>query len=435
MQVKLPHLGEGATSGTVSGLLVKVGETVSAGQALIELESEKAVASIPSPSAGTIAEILVKEGDEISVGQPIVVLKNGGDEPSSMTKDQKERVSVAPSGKLVQDNDVPPVRQEASVPPAPLPSGIPPPAAPSLRKLARSLGIDLHLVRGSERGGRIVLSDLRSYIASLRENARAGTASQSGPVQPPAAPAIDFSKWGPVERKKLSQIRAAISRKMLESWTQVPHVTQFDEADITDLQRKRKIHSPYYKKQNANLTLTPFILKALVDLLKEYPVFNASLDSSTNELVFKSYYHFGIAVDTEHGLLVPVLRDADKKSLLELSVELVDLAERARKRSVTLDEMQGGTFTISNQGGIGGGHFTPIINTPEVAILGIGRGSLKPVFRTTRVEKRLMLPLALSYDHRVIDGADAARFVTGLIERLAGFKESEIRLTDPSKKN
>lgn len=430
MQVKLPHLGEGATSGTVSSLLVNVGDTVTEGQALIELESEKAVASIPSPSAGTIAEILVKEGDEVSVGQPIVVLNDGGAESATPAQKEEEGVSIAPSGRLVQDNKPSP-SQELSGPPVQSLPGIPPPAAPSIRKLARSLGIDLRQVRGSERGGRIVMTDVKNYIASLQNRVRPGTGDQSLPAPSVSAERIDFSKWGPVERKKLSQIRSAISRKMVESWTQVPHVTQFDEADITDLQRKRKIHLPFYKKRNAHLTLTPFILKALVDLLRKYPVFNASLDSSTNELVYKSYYHFGIAVDTEYGLLVPVLRDVDKKSLLELSVELVDLAERARNRKIPLEEMQGGTFTISNQGGIGGGHFTPIINTPEVAILGIGRGGLKPVSRSSRTEKRMILPLALSYDHRVIDGADAARFITGLIDRLAGFKESEIRLTDP----
>jgi pyruvate dehydrogenase E2 component (dihydrolipoamide acetyltransferase) len=215
---------------------------------------------------------------------------------------------------------------------------------------------------------------------------------------------------------------------MTESWRTIPHVTQFDEADITDLLKLRKIYSPFYEKKGAHLTLTPFLIKAVVDVLQTHPEFNGSLDSSRGEFVYKSYYHFGIAVDTEQGLLVPVIRDVDKKDLLQLSHELKDLADRARQRKVSLEEMQGGTFTISNQGGIGGRHFTPIINTPEVAILGTGRGVEKSVIRRQRTEKRTLLPLALSYDHRAIDGAGAARFITDLVHRLQEFRESEVRL-------
>jgi len=434
MQVKLPPLGEGATSGTVSGILVKVGDAVAEGQPLIELESEKAVALIPSPSSGKVAAVLVSEGDQISVGQALVNL-DGGDEgteapsPSATHEadgEKPEQVSVAPSGRLVHDRKpAAAVKQRHEPPP-----GFPPPASPSIRKLARSLGIDLRLVSGSERGGRITMDDLREFISSL-QGQRPQEAAPGATAQPPVqgqSQVPDFGVWGPVRREKISQLRSVISRKMVESWTQIPHVTQFDYADITELQRKRKIHSPYYKKKNANLTLTPFILKALVDVLKDHPMFNASLDPGSNEIVYKDYFHLGIAVDTEHGLLVPVIRDVDRKTLLDLSLELSDLAERARTRKVTLEEMQGGSFTISNQGGIGGGLFTPIINAPEVAILGIGRGSEQPVFRTLRPEKRSMLPLALSYDHRLIDGADAARFMVALNERLGNFKESELKL-------
>jgi pyruvate dehydrogenase E2 component (dihydrolipoamide acetyltransferase) len=426
MQVKLPPLGEGATSGVVAGIFVKVGDSVRKDQPLLELESEKAVASIPAPSAGTVAEILVKEGDEISVGQAIVTLSGIEEAAVPAEKTEHRAISVAPSGRLVQE----PSAEKPAEPAAEPPAGFPPPAAPSVRQFARSLGIDLRKVAGSAHGGRIVLEDLRRYIARLEAGAAQPPESTAAPApSAPSSPAIDFSRWGPVTRKKMSQLRLAISRKMTDSWAHVPHVTQFDHADITDLQRLRKIYGPIYKKKNVSLTITPFLLKALVDVLKKYPVFNASLDSGTNELVFKNYYHFGIAVDTEQGLLVPVLRDVDKKSMFEISGELEQLATRARERKVNLDEMQGGTFTVSNQGGIAGGHFTPIINTPEVAILGVGRGSEQSVFRTQRAERRIMLPLALSYDHRVIDGADAAKFITALIARLDSFRESELRLT------
>jgi pyruvate dehydrogenase E2 component (dihydrolipoamide acetyltransferase) len=425
MQVKLPPLGEGATSGVVAGIFVKVGDSVKKDQPLIELESEKAVASIPAPAGGTVAEILVKEGDEITVGQAIVTL-SGSEEPHvPVEKPEAKPISVAPSGKLVRE----PVERESAGVVAEPPAGFPPPAAPSVRHLARSLGIDLRKVAGTARGGRIVLDDLRRYIAALEAGTGPPAAATPPQTQPaPASPQVDFSRWGPVTRKKMSQLRLAISRKMVESWTRIPHVTQFDQADITDLQRLRKIYGPIYKKKNVNLTITPFLLRALVDVLKKYPVFNASIDPDTHELVLKQYYHFGIAVDTEQGLLVPVLRDVDKKSMYDLSTELEQLAARARERKVSPEEMQGGTFTISNQGGIGGGHFTPIINAPEVAILGIGRGSEQSVFRTQRPERRVMLPLALSYDHRVIDGADAARFMTVLVARLDSFRETELRL-------
>ena len=434
MQVKLPALGEGATSGTVSGIMVKVGDEVTEGQPLIELESEKAVASIPAPASGKVTEVLVKEGDEISVGQAIVTLDGGAQEgkgkptPPAPKKEQSPsqeelRVSIAPSGELVQDET--PSGEPVHEPPP----GFPPPAAPSVRFVARSMGIDLRYVRGSQRGGRIVMNDLRAYIEALKNRPQARAAVTT--AEPAPSPAPDFSRWGSVSRKKLSKLRSAISRKMVESWTRVPHVTQFDNADITDLLRKKKIHSPFYKKKGVSLTITPFVMKALVDVLKQYPLFNASLDEAAGEIVHKDYYHFGIAVDTEHGLLVPVIRDVDRKSIFELSQELVAVAGRARERSITLEEMQGGTFTISNQGGIGGSHFTPIINTPEVAILGIGRGQEQAVFRTQRAEKRTLLPLALSYDHRVIDGADAARFMVALNERLGNFKESELRVNQP----
>jgi pyruvate dehydrogenase E2 component (dihydrolipoamide acetyltransferase) len=262
------------------------------------------------------------------------------------------------------------------------------------------------------------MSDLGRYVKGL-ERRTPGPA----PEAPPASP--DFSKWGPVEREKMSILRRAIKTKMSQSWHAVPRVTQFDEADITDLLALKKKFDALYSEKGGRLTLTALIIKALVPVLKTHPRFNASIDEASEEIVTKKYYHFGIAVDTEQGLIVPVLRDVDRKSLLQLSVELNELADRTRERKVTLEEMQGGSFTISNQGGIGSGHFTPVVNVPEVAILGVGRGILKPVVRGEEVQARTMLPLSLSYDHRLIDGAEAARFMVELVKGLESFKESE----------
>lgn len=437
MDVRLPRLGEGADSGTVATIFVKEGETVKKDQPVLELESEKAVASIPTPVAGTITKIHVKEGEEIKVGTLIFSIAESGatarQEPARAASLPAEEPSAAPIATPPFTAPLPltPVVAEVA-PPVPAVPGIPPPASPSIRKIARELGIDLSRIRGSEKGGRIVMADLRNYIARLQALALQQTHVQPQPVaQAPAKPApvrIDFSKWGTVERKKLSQLRRAISTKMVESWTTVPHVTQFDNVDITDLLALRKKYQKAYEKKKASLTLTPFILKAVVETLKKHPTFNASLDEATGEIVYKHYYHIGIAVDTEQGLIVPVIRNVDKKNLLELSIELQELAERTRQRKVNLEEMQGGTFTISNQGSIGGAHFTPIINTPEVAILGIGRGMLQPVVKGKKVVPRMIVPLGLSYDHRLIDGADAARFITDVVHTLENFSEQMLKL-------
>jgi len=429
MEVRLPPLGEGADSGSVAGIFIKVGDKVVKDQPILELESEKAVASIPSPTSGVVMEIHVRGGDEVRVGQIIVTLEED-DIPTRSGKrgDTSEQpMSVAPTGRLVKE-PAPPVAVSRGA----MIAGIPLPAAPSVRRLARELGIDLAKVRGSGRGGRIVMDDLRQYIQSLQQTASRGSGAPFAHITPAPksgqAQGIDFSRWGSVSRKKLSTLRQAIGRKMVESWTSIPHVTQFDDLDITDIERLRLIYDPFYKKKGAHLTLTPFIIKALVSVLKKYPVFNSSLDVAANEVVLKDYYHIGIAVDTEQGLMVPVIREVEKKSILELCIDLKSLAERARQRKLGMEEMQGGSFTISNQGAIGGRHFTPIINSPEVAILGVGRGSEQAVARKLRIEKRVLLPVALSYDHRLIDGADAARFIMALHEQVAGFKDSDVRL-------
>jgi pyruvate dehydrogenase E2 component (dihydrolipoamide acetyltransferase) len=286
----------------------------------------------------------------------------------------------------------------------------------------------LSKVRGSEPGGRIVIGDVRAYIQRLIKSAAKPVSGTAGAPAKLAAGQIDFSQWGPVNKKPLTPLRQVIARRMAESWSAVPRVTQFDEADFTQLNALRKKFASRYEKKGARLTLTPLVLKALAETLKKHPIFNSSFDEVANEIVFKEYYHIGIAVDTEQGLIVPVIRHVDKKSVLDLSKELEQLAQKARDRKVSGDELKGGTFTISNQGAIGGGYFTPIVNKPEVAILGLGRGAMKPVARDGKVEIRMMTPLGLSYDHRVIDGGEAARFIVDLLVALQDFKEAGVKI-------
>lgn len=430
MDLKLPHLGEGADTGTVVNLFVKEGDQVTKDQAILELENEKAVATIPSTAAGTVSKIFVKTGDKISVGQRILSLsENGASASRSAGKPEVPTQAEArvPEPSRPAGRDQEPEAEPTSPEPTP---GVPPAAAPSIRKLARDLGIDLTKVRGSARGGRIVLEDVRAYIQRLQRLAGEPIAAPGGPtaVQKPLPEAIDFSKWGPVSKKQLSPLRQVIARRMHENWNAVPHVTQFDEAEITTLNTLRKKYAAAYEQKGTKLTLTSFALKVVADALKQHPIFKSSLDEAAQEIVTKEYCNIGVAVDTDAGLIVPVIRDVDKKNLLELSKELEELAKKARERKVSAEELKGGVFTISNQGGIGGGHFTPIVNKPEVAILGLGRGAMKPVVRGEKIEPRLMLPIALSYDHRVIDGGAAARFVVELVKGFEGFPETDVKL-------
>jgi pyruvate dehydrogenase E2 component (dihydrolipoamide acetyltransferase) len=302
---------------------------------------------------------------------------------------------------------------------------VPPPASPSIRKIARDLGIDLTRVKGSEAGGRIVLEDVRAYIQGLQRR------SFEEPKEPAPArsESIDFAKWGPIRRERMSPLRQTVSRRMSESWTTIPKINQFDDADITDLLAVRKKYAAAYEKKGQRLTLTSFLLKIVAGALQKYPRANASLDEETNEIVYKDYFHIGVAVDTEGGLIVPVLRDVNKKNLLELSKDLHELTEKTRQRKVSLEELQGGTFTISNQGTIGGSHFTPIIYAPQVAILGVGQGQAKPVVVDGKIAVRTLLPVCLAYDHRVLDGADAVRFLKEIIAGLEIFSEAEVKIT------
>jgi pyruvate dehydrogenase E2 component (dihydrolipoamide acetyltransferase) len=449
MDVKLPRLGEGADSGVVVTIMVKEGDQIEEGQTLMELENEKAVAPIPSTASGVVSRIHVKEGDTVSVGQLLLSLSTGGDGAESKDTDaekaesdeeaeseketepeeeqeESERAEVSSrskgkaGGRREKEKDE---AQPAAMRDKPASKVA---ASPTVRKISKELGIELGRVRGTERGGRIGMGDLRNYVQFLQQIA---TRSKPAEAKPQSAPAesIDFGKWGPVTRKPLSPLRKTIGARMAENWNVIPHVTQFDEADVTELMALRKKHAPGYEAEGVRLTLTGFVFKAVGEVLKRHPIFNSSLDEAAGELVLKEYCHVGLAVDTEAGLIVPVVRDVDRKNLFDLSREIEELAAKARDRKASREELRGGSFTISNQGGIGGGHFTPIVNKPEVAILGLGRGVLKPMVRDNKIEPRMMLPLALSYDHRVIDGGAAARFIVDLVQALEGFSEEAVK--------
>jgi pyruvate dehydrogenase E2 component (dihydrolipoamide acetyltransferase) len=430
MDLKLPHLGEGADSGTVVNLFVKEGDTIAKDQPVLELENEKAVATIPSTLAGTIGRIYVKAGDKISVGQRILSVAEGGvasvptqarTEPAPESPRQRILQTPSPEQEPAPGDEVPSDTGEEPRP------GTSPAAAPSIRKLARDLGIDLPRVRGSARGGRIVLEDVRAYIQQLQRLAAGPKRAVPAENKPPADQ-IDFAKWGAITKTPFSPLRKVIARRMLESWSATPRVTQFDEADVTAVMALRKKYAAAYEQKGTRLTLTSFALRVVAEALKKHAIFNASVDEVAEQVVFKQYYHLGVAVDTKAGLIVPVIQDVDKKDLLALSRELEELARKARERKISAEELKGGTFTISNQGGIGGAHFTPIVNKPELAILGLGRGAMRAVVRDHAIVPRLMLPLALSYDHRIIDGGAAARFIVDLVQGFENFPEEQVKI-------
>ncbi len=431
MDIKLPKLGEGADTGTVVSVLVNVGDQIAVDQPIIELESEKAVATIPSSQAGTVEKIHVENGQKISSGALLVTLAGGG--PSGAAKSEApaktspaQAVAATPQAAAGGSVDVSGVSLES------IPDSVPMPVAPpSVRFLAAQLGLDLRRVVAVTGGSRVSADQLKQYIETLQKLAAKGSqpvASATGGRAAAPAESIDFTQWGDVLKKPMSQLRKVIARRMSENWNAIPHVTQFDDVDMTNILALRKKYLGDYDAKGVRLTVTPFILKAVVNALKQHQIFNSSLDEVANEVILKEYFHLGVAVDTDAGLLVPVIRNVDKKSILELSKELAEVAGKARDRQLSPDEMRGGTFTISNQGAFGGGHFTPIVNRPEVAILGLGRSSDKAVVRDGKIEARPMMPIALSYDHRVIDGGSAARFIVDLVKAFESFDESVVKL-------
>lgn len=430
MDLKLPKLGEGSDSGVVVSVFVQEGDTIAKDQTIIELENEKAVAAVPATAGGVVAKIHVKSGDKISVGQHILTLTGASDAPAAAAPKAAPAKTAAPKQTAPEpepeaEEIVEATEEESNAAVAA------PIASPSLRRWSRELGINLGKVRGSGPGGRIETSDVKNYIQRLQASAtktKAAPAASAAAPAKPAAEQVDFSKWGPILKKPITPLRNVIARRMLENWNAIPHVTQFDDADFTKLNELRKKYGAAYEAKGSKLTLTPLVLKAVAATLKKHPIFNSSLDEVANEIILKEYVHLGIAVDTDAGLIVPVLRDVDKKSVLELAKELEVLAQKARDRKVSGDDLKGGTFTISNQGAIGGAHFTPIVNKPEVAILGLGRGALKPVVRDGKIEARMMTPIGLSYDHRVIDGGSAARFTVDLLAALQDFSEDVVKI-------
>ncbi len=430
IEIKLPELGENLVGGDVLDVKVAAGDIVSAGQTLMEVEAEKSTVEVPAPVAGKIAKLMVTKGQAIKVGQALFMLEEGGDakpaakEPAAQEKKPaaaEETSKEAPPAKPAAETPAPKKDQAAEkngdqprpAAPAQAPAGEGKtvPAGPATRRLARELGIDIAQVSPTGKNGRVTEIDVKNYVKELASGSRSAPRGGSG-ITVPAMP--DFSKWGPVEKQPLEGIRKKTAEQMSLAWSLIPHVTQHDLADITELEAFRKQQD---NKTN-RLTVTAFALKAAAVALQQFPQFNCSLDTAGGQLIQKKYYHIGVAVDTDRGLLVPVFRDVDKKSVQELAQELGVVAEKARQKKIGIEDMRGGTFTITNLGGIGGTSFTPIVNWPEVAILGISRGRLQPVYRDGQLMPRLQLPLSLSYDHRVIDGADAARFTRRIAEML-----------------
>ncbi len=439
-EFKLPDLGEGIHEAQVINVLVNVGDRVDADQMVMEVETDKAAVELPVPFAGVIASLNVKTGDTVTVGQVLLAVSNDGAALPSIA-DARREAGVAKRGRARSVPSAPAVRSTA-VAEAPRRAAGPVPAAPAVRRLARELKIDLHEVRGTGPGGRIVREDVERFSLAGPTGREAGPRRTAPPskdhpamvdrravpavptttAHPPAGvsvePLPDFSKWGPIRRERIPQIRKAIARQMARAWATIPHVTHADEADVTDLEGFRKEQGRVFADKGAKLTLTSFLVKAVTGALQQFPQLNASFDEAASELILKDYIHIGIAVDTPRGLMVPVLRDADRKSLMQVSTEMTDLANRAREFKIDIAEMRGGSFTITNVGALGGTMSTPMINYPEVAILGVGRLGWKPIVRDGEVVPRKILPLFLSFDHRVIDGADGARFLNGVISFL-----------------
>ena len=412
---KLPDLGEGIHEGEVLAVLVSVGDSVKEGDPILEVETDKAAVEIPSPFTATVSEILVKPGDVVKVDDVLLKFKNGeGKKPVTEAKrtPEKEAEGISPSSAPAIKRDKRPV-----------------PASPATRRLARELGVDLHEVPPTGSGGLVTADDIRAYTAKGKPPAPTEVPTQreisveARPLNTDAPPLPDFEKWGPVERIPIRSIRRATAKQMAISWSQIPHVTSQAEIDITKLEEFRKKHKADVETKEGKLTLTVFALKAAVTALKMYPNFNATLDAAAGEIVYKKYYHIGVAVDTKEGLIVPVIRDVDQKSITDLAIELNDLVQRTHQRKTSLQELQGSTFTISNVGHMGGGHFSPIINYPEVAIMGMGAALMKPVVIEKRegtydIVPRLILPVVITIDHRVLDGGDAHRFLKVVMDAL-----------------
>jgi pyruvate dehydrogenase complex dihydrolipoamide acetyltransferase long form len=427
----LPDLGENITSGDVVSVLVKAGDVVEPGQSVLEVETDKAVIEVPCPPGGVIQEVLVKKGETVNVGQALLSLGGSAAQPAAAPPVEKSAEpeiptpAVKPSEPAVVEQPVPVPAASASVAVAAAngeatnnasPSETINPAGPAVRRLARELGVDLARVSGSGPSGRIIREDV---VASVR---RSG--GQSGSNSQAVRPGGEQDDWGPIHREQMSRMRKTIATNMVRSMATIPHLTNFDDADVTELERLRKDSAAEYAKTNVKLTALAFVVKAVSLSLRQHPGVNSSVDMEKGELIYKDYVNIGLAVDTPRGLVVPVLRGCDHQSIPHIAQEIAQTADKAKNAQYGVEDLRGGTFTISNLGAIGGTYSTPIINYPEVAILLVGRSRKLPVVYEDRVEPRLMMPLSLSYDHRVIDGAMAARF----LKEVIGYLESPGRL-------
>ena len=420
-EVTLPELGENVDEAEVLAVLVSVGERVSKDQAVVEVETEKAAVEVPTPIAGVVTAIHVKPGDAIRAGQVIIELDTEtgpsakpAERPAEPGKTWAPAASApAPASEGSAGDDRPAGREDVgSVSPL---TARPVPAAPSVRRLARELGIPIADVVGRGPGGRISTEDVMRHARMLIQERRATAA---GPPSRRSLELPDFTRYGIVERTAMSGVRRKTAQSMSRSWVTIPHVTQFDRADVTELEAARKHYASHVQEAGSRLTLTAVIIKVVAGALTLFPKFNASIDTERDEILYKQYVNIGVAVDTEHGLLVPVIRDVDKKSLLAIGRELAELSERARARKSRPEDLQGANLTVTNLGGLGTTYFAPLINWPEVAVVGIGRACQEAVYRDGTFIPRLVMPLSVSYDHRLIDGADAARFLRWVADAL-----------------
>lgn len=415
-EVRIPKLGDNIEKADISKVLVKVGERVTVEQALLEIESDKATVELPAPVAGVIQAIQVTDGQTVTIGQVVMAIATTASSATPVVPvpvvPTVHQPFASPHGFTEPlDNN-----HELAQKTAPIPEvvGYSVPAAPTVRRFAREIGVNINEVRGTGPHGRISKDDVKLHAKKLLTRTYPAPAMAQASLAVPALP--DFSQWGTVENQPMNNVRRKTAEHMARAWQQIPHVTQFDQADITELEKFRKALA---KKSNGEkLTVTAVLLKIVAAALKKFPKFNASIDVAAEQVVFKHYCHVGVAVDTPQGLLVPVIRDADQKGLRQLSAELNELAEKARAKKLGLEQLQGGTFTITNLGGMGTTYFTPIVNWPEVAILGVGKAQTQPVWQDEQWLPRFLLPLSISYDHRLIDGADAARFLRWVAESL-----------------
>ncbi len=420
VEFRLPELGENIETADVLNVLVKVGDVIEVDQAILEIETDKATIEVPTTVAGKVVEVLIKAGSKAAVGDVMIKVESSNIvvAKSTIAEVEKTEPEKSPEVETIKGSVSPPTGERESLQRMDLDNQPPilkgaAPAAPSVRRIAREIGVDINKVSGSGLNGRISMDDVKAFSKKLHESYSQGGGTGLS-IKSESLP--DFTKFGAISKVEMTNIRKKTADHLGYAWATIPHVTQFDKADITLLEKSRK---ELNKNSETKLTVTAILVRIIVDALKKFPQFNSSIDMEKKEIIYKNYFNIGVAVDTEFGLIVPVIKNSDKKSLTEISVDMNALAEKARNKKIGLDDLQGGCFTISNLGGIGGTYFTPIVNSPEVAILGVSRGNLEPVWNGYGVfEPRLMLPLSLSYDHRIIDGADAIRFLRFVVEAL-----------------